>query len=402
MQNPHVNDTHPESDSMNAWNLARARVISMVSQKGGVGKTTSTVNLGACFALSGHRTLVIGTDPSCGVSRSLGYGPQQLRGGLREVIISDLPLNQVMHDTELENLHLVAPDAWTMSEEEQYKDLMTRQSDAFAAAVEEARSDFDTILIDCPPGFGPETRASLLASDSYLLPVQAEELCRDTLIRLTNFIEDFRQTCHPGLAMEGLFLTMTDHRTRMSRHVAAKLDEEYGTRLYDLSIPRNTRLTEMALQGKPTVIHDRRSSGSRAYFNLMDEIVTRYEALDVRTEPRVAEPVAVAAASAPPPATEADPKIYESGSSVHPDGLARLMRELEAESDGGNGNGGEHATDEHLFTGGDDTELPDREENEPDMVSLDDLLDEEERANTDDGDGDGGWGYGDDNYETIN
>ncbi|MBC8425213.1 ParA family protein [bacterium] len=398
MHNPHTPDNHPETDMMNVWNLPRARVISMISQKGGVGKTTSTVNLGACFALSGHRTLVIGTDPSCGVSRSLGYSPQQLHGGLREVIISDLPLNQVTHDTELENLQIVAPDAWTLSEEEQYKDLMARQADAFAAAVDEARADFDTVLIDCPPGFGPETRASLLASDSYLLPVQAEELCRDTLIRLTNFIEDFRQTCHPGLAMEGLFLTMTDHRTRMSRHVAAKLDEEYGARLYDRSIPRNTRLTEMALQGKPTVIHDRRSSGSRAYFNLMDEIVTRYDALEIRPEPRVRPTALAAAASAPAP--EADPMIFESGSSVHPDGLARLMRELAAEAGGGNGNGGDHAADEQLFAGGSDPEPPAYGDGEPDMVSLDDLLDEEEQGNTDDNDN--GWGYGDDNYETIN
>lgn len=399
MQNPHVNDTHPESDSMNAWNLARARVISMVSQKGGVGKTTSTVNLGACFALSGHRTLVIGTDPSCGVSRSLGYGPQQLRGGLREVIISGLPMIQVTHKTDLENLHLVAPDAWTMAEEEQYKDLMTRQADVFAAAIEELSADFDTILIDCPPGFGPETRASLLASDSYLVPVQAEELCRDTLARLMNFIEDFRQAHRPGLSLEGLFLTMTDHRTRMSRQVAARLDADFGERLFDSSIPRNTRLTEMAIQGKPTVIYDRLSSGSRAYFNLMDEIIQRHlSRQDSEAEGDFAP--AVEAPSSIPTALEAAERNYPNGSSVHPDGLARLMRELGAKAHGGEEVTDETAANEYLFAEAGDTEPGGGDNGDPDMVSLDDLLDEEEKRDTDETDH--GWGFGDDNYETIN
>jgi len=184
MHYPLHEDVCPEpAADLNPWGADRARVISIVSQKGGVGKTTSTINLGACFALTGHRVLIIGTDPQCGVSRSLGYGPQQLRGGLREVIISGLPLTQVAHETALDTMFMVAPDAWTLAEEEQYKDLMTRHAMTFVNAVTEARDEFDTILIDCPPGFGPETRAALLASNGYLVPVQAEELCRDSLTR---------------------------------------------------------------------------------------------------------------------------------------------------------------------------------------------------------------------------
>ncbi|MBU0742611.1 ParA family protein [bacterium] len=400
MQDPHHDDAHAAHDAgLNAWSLPCAHVISLVSQKGGVGKTTSAVNLGACFALSGHRTLVLGTDPSCGVSRSLGYGPQELRGGLREVIISGMPLTQVMHPTDLGNLHLVAPDAWTLAEEEQYKDLMTHQAEAFAAAVHEARAEFDTILIDCPPGFGPETRASLLATDSYLVPVQAEELCRDTLARLMNFIEDYRQAHRLGLSLEGLFMTMTDHRTRMSRQVATRLDTDYDGHLFDCSIPRNTRLTEMALHGKPTVIHDRLSSGSRAYFDLMDEIILRH--LDLQDSAEKVDPATVVNSPARPfkkPGTAE--RSTQCGSSVHPGGLARLMSELASKADGSDEAAGEPAAGEYLFVETEDNESGSRGNGEPDMVSLDDLLDEEERRDADDTES--GWGFGDDYYETIN
>ncbi len=395
MQDPRHEDVRPESTAeTNPWGLDRARVFSIVSQKGGVGKTTSTVNLGACFALTGHRVLVVGTDPQCGVSRSLGYGPQQLRGGLREVIISGLPVEQVVHETAIDSLHMIAPDAWTLAEEEQYKDLMTRHARSFVNALLEARLDYDTILIDCPPGFGPETRAALLASDAYLVPVQAEELCRDSLTRLMHFIDDYRLAHRPQLALAGLFLTMTDHRTRMSRQVAARLDEDYGRRLLDRSIPRNTRLSEMALQGRPTVIYDRLSSGSRAYFDLMDEIVLRHLAETSEEAPAAPEPVAepepeaVAGATAMS-AIGIDTHV-ESGSSVHPEGLARLMSELGAAA----------AAPAPVIETDNLEDLQDTDPS-PDLVSLDDLLEEEER-----GDGDrtseSGWGYGDDYYETIN
>ena len=400
MQHPHHEESRPETEAgSNAWDLPLARVISLVSQKGGVGKTTSAVNLGACFALNGHRTLLMGTDPSCGVSRSLGYGPQELRGGLREVIISGMSLEQVAHVTELENLRLVAPDAWTLPEEEQYKDLMTRQTAAFARAVEEARAGFDTILIDCPPGFGPETRAALSASESFLVPVQAEELCRDTLVRLMNFIEDFRQHHRPGLALEGLFMTMTDHRTRMSRQVAAKLDEEFGVRLLERSVPRNTRLTEMALHGKPTVIHDRRSSGSRAYFNLMDEIILRH--LDGRT--RVSEDgLASAVDTVPvsPVRPELEEKLFRGGSSVHPGGLARLMSELQARPADDDEGTAPDAAGGYADAPADEDGSAGYGPGEPDMVSLEDLLAEEEGREADDGEN--SWGFGDDYHETIN
>jgi chromosome partitioning protein len=258
MNNAHDLAGREEAPVLNPWGLAAGRVISLVSQKGGVGKTTSTVNLAAAFALSGHRALIIGTDPQCGVSRSLGFSPEQLHGGLREVLLGGMALADVAHPTTLDDLSMVVPDSWSLDEERQYKGLMESQADEFVGAVDDARADWDTILIDCPPGFGSETRAALAVSDAYLVPVQAEELCRDTLGRLLDFIAD-DSAARPGGGprLEGLFMTMTDHRTLMSRNVAARLDDDFGPDLLDTSLPRTTRLSEMAVQGRPTVIYDR-------------------------------------------------------------------------------------------------------------------------------------------------
>jgi len=393
MLNPSAHDDAASATAaVRPWNDDASRVLALVSQKGGVGKTTSTVNLGACFALNGHRVLVIGTDPQCGLSRSLGLGPQQLRGGLREVLQAGLPLADVAHATVLPGLQVVSSDAWTMSEEEQYKSLMAGQARAFVAAVDAARASFDTILIDCPPGFGAETRAALLAADGFLVPVQAEELSRDSLARLLDHVRDFSAAAAGAAALEGLFLTMTDHRTRMSRRVAALLAEEYGERLLETTIPRNTRLSEMAVDGRPTVIFDRRSSGSRAYFDLMDEILVRRLRRGPHDAPPCPRPVprvvaatpAVAAAEPPRPST----LQAAAGGADRPRSPNRLLDDLRRDNPAGGFAGLLDREDEIL-------------EASTDLVSLDDLLEEEEhgaRGRRDEGD----WGYGDDYYETVN
>lgn len=418
MHYAHDLDGREESSVPNPWGLLGARVISLVSQKGGVGKTTSTVNLGAAFALSGHRVLVIGADPQCGVSRSLGFAPEQLHGGLREVLLSGMPLSDVAHATSLDQLSMVVPDAWALDEERQYKDLMNRHADAFVEAVDEARAEWDTILIDCPPGFGPETRAALAASDAYLAPVQAEELCRDSLRRLLEFIAEYSTTLPSGgPLLEGLFMTMTDHRTLMSRHVAASLDTEFGTALLDHSVPRTTRLAEMALHGRPTVIYDRRSLGSRAYFDLVDELMLRW-LKDSDSVARVSQkplspvttdavlPVAKAAAAA---AGDSDSVFGSGGFRLDGDfdqdidpqeedddmggGLARLLRDITGGGAQPSADVVDSAPREAWASSGSDAE--------PDMVSLDELLDEEEGSSRE-RNSEGYWGLGDDDYDTIN
>ncbi len=407
-------DGRTPASEPNPWGLNRARVISLVSQKGGVGKTTSTINIGAAFALSGHRVLIIGADPQCGVSRSLGFRPEQLRGGLRDVILSGIGMDEVAHDTTLDGLQMVVPDSWTLEEEREYKGLMETHPGIFVDAMDAARDEWDTILIDCPPGFGPETRAAVAASDAYLVPVQAEELSRASLKRLLEFVRDYSAAVDmPAPKLEGLFMTMTDHRTLLSRHVAESLDAEYGSDLLDRSVPRTTRLAEMALQGRPTVIYDRRSAGSRAYFDLVDEVMLRWLKRDEAAETVEERPAstvlrAMAAADGGPDSflTPGLPEAMHAESAAEETedmggGLAQLLRDI---TGGGSRPAAEHLEAAPASSGSWQEPMGDPV-GEPDMVSLDDLLEEEEtggRGRSRDSDREGYWGLSDDDYDTIN
>lgn len=398
----------------NPWGEQRARVICLVSQKGGVGKTTSAVNLGAALALSGHRVLLIGTDPQCGVSASLGFGRGDLRGGISTLFYSDLPLSEMAHPTVLENLSVLAPDVWTLDEEQRYAADMERRPEDFARIVDRARDSYDTVLIDCPPGLGPVSRAALLACDSFLVPVQAEELCRSSLERLIAGVEDLTADSALPPRIEGLFLTMVDNRTRMSRHVEQAVGEAYGADLMRTCVPRTTRLTEMALRGKPTVIHDRRSAGSRAYFDLADELIDRRRAggaaapCDAAEEPADAIPEAAVPSpaepeSAPEPAVCAPAAGPEKAAAPESPAAAShrvmsLLRDLGGPAPGFPGNGGSvHDPDPAAMSAG-----PSFEPEEPDMVSLDDLLDEEERSGGRRLDSDDSYWDSDEGYGSVN
>jgi chromosome partitioning protein len=278
------------------WGTVEGRVISLVSRKGGVGKTTSAVNLGAALALSGHTVLIIGTDPQCGVCRTLSRNPEELDVRLVDLFNDGGSLLDLSHTSCLDGLHFVTPGISSLEEEEEYLENLTSRADDFIAAVDHARNFYDTILMDCPPNLGPATRAALLASDSFLVPVQAEELCRGSLDTLLEFVDTFRDRHFPSepgfldlpsqdgncegsaqpLELEGFFLTMVNERTRMGQHVTDRMEEDFGGSLFSRGIPRTTRLSEMALLGRPAVIYDRLSKGSRAYFDLADELVDRY------------------------------------------------------------------------------------------------------------------------------
>ncbi len=342
------------------WNTLGGRVISLVSRKGGVGKTTSAVNLGAALALSGHTVLVVGVDAQCGVCRSLGCKPHELPHCLTE-IFGGARLSELAQPSPLEDLFFVSPRILSLAEEETFTDSMELQVMDFVREIDRARSLYDTILIDCPPSLGPATRAALLASDSYLVPVQAEELCRESLDSLLDFVDTFRERNFPGahqpadavatpLALEGLFLTMDNRQTRMGRHVAEKVREDFGGFIFTGSIPRTVRLSEMALRGKPTVIYDRRSAGSRAYFDLADELVSRYS---------VERPAAAGTGLPRPRPEPARPAAGQTAERFAGGGLEKLLRDL----------GGNRMAASPFDDGLD-----------PEMVSLDDLLAEEERG----------------------
>ncbi|MBE0566237.1 MAG: ParA family protein [Krumholzibacteria bacterium] len=353
------------------WDTIAGRVVSLVSRKGGVGKTTSAVNLGAALALSGHTVLVIGTDSQCGVCRTLGCAPEDLPVGLGDIFTADASLTDLAQPSPLDGLWFVSPRVLSLADEERFhRDLETR-AHVFAREVDRARNLYDTILIDCPPNLGPATRAALLASDGYLVPVQAEELCRESLASLIDFVDEFRarHRLQPGEpparaaaaapCLEGLFLTMASDYTRIGRHVAARVADDFGDQLLDVEIPRTTRLAEMALRGKPAVIYDRRSPGSRAYFDLADELVRRYcqgrgDGLDEAIADRFAHEDGLAD----------DPRedVLSAGASGDQNRFERFLADLAGPDEPW---GAPSGRDEY---------------GTPEMVSLDDLLAEEERG----------------------
>ena len=204
------------------WNTISARVISMVSRKGGVGKTTSAVNLGAAFALTGHTVLVIGVDPQCGVARTLGCGPEDLAGGLVDLFDQDLALTHLAQTSPLKDLFFASSRVRDLAEEDRFLRLMHERPDTFVQEVDRARNLYDTIIIDCPPHLGQPTRAALRSSDSILIPVQAEELCRDSLGTLLDALDTFNdarggEVLEVGPELEGIFLTTED----LGRHICS-------------------------------------------------------------------------------------------------------------------------------------------------------------------------------------
>ncbi len=365
----------PQPKRGTPWNTLSARVICLVSRKGGVGKTTSAVNLGAALALSGHSVLIVGVDSQCGVARTLGYDSEDLDGGLIDMFEQGTPLIHMAYTTPLKNLFFVTPNIQTLAQEETYLRYMEQKVDTFVSEIDRARNLYDTILIDCPPGMNACTRAALLASQSYLVPVQAEELCRISISRLLEFIRTFEEAAYAetapagsarsrsGLRLEGLFLTMVNARTRMSRHVTERVSEDHAGQLLNASIPRTTRLAEMALRGKPAVIYDRRSAGSRAYFDLMDELMAR------QVMRRIAAAQKAAAAEHERERDQAtteerDMVTREAGSAR---GMEHLLAELRSS-----------AAASGALSGGLESEEV------PELVSLDELLAEEEGKDWDD------------------
>jgi chromosome partitioning protein len=347
------------------WNTLSARVLGVISRKGGVGKTTSAVNLGAAFALSGHTVLVVGVDPQCGVAPTLGARPADLVGGLLDLWDHDTHLTDLAQTSPLKDLFFVSSRVRDLDEEIRYLEHVKASPDAFVQQIDRARNLYDTIIVDCPPHLGAPTQAAIAASDGLLIPVQAEELCRESLGALLGALDSIKESSGgqalDGPELEGIFLTMYAERTRIGRHVSARVAEEFGPILFDTTVPRSTRLSEMALRGKPSVIYDRRSPGSRAYFNLADEIMERYRLRsgDLATESQLSAQAAAGGADAAIPSRAATDAPATRRSEAG--GLDRLLGDLQR-------------------TG--DLELPNvpsqHDVGQGDMISLDDLLREEE------------------------
>lgn len=250
------------------------KVIAIANQKGGVGKTTTAINLAASLAAIEHATLIIDIDPQSNSTSGLGIDTNTLTNSIYEIMIGSAELNESIRQTDLDFLDLVPAHINLVGAEIEMIDREERER-ILKKAVADARQRYDFVIIDCPPSLGLLTINALTASDSILIPVQCEYFALEGLGQLLNTIKIVRQHLNPELDIEGVLLTMYDTRTRLSNQVTEEVKRYFDDRVFKSVIARNVRLAEAPSFGKPALLYDSMSIGAKNYLSLADEIIKK-------------------------------------------------------------------------------------------------------------------------------
>ncbi len=250
------------------------KVISVANQKGGVGKTTTAINLAASLAAIEHPTLIVDMDPQSNTTSGLGIDAETVTQSIYEIMVGGVEASDAIRETELPFLDLIPSHINLVGAEIEMIDREKRER-ILQKALEGMHEKYDFVIIDCPPSLGLLTINALTVSDSILIPVQCEYFALEGLGQLLNTIKIVRQHLNPDLEIEGVLLTMYDTRTRLSDQVADEVRKYFDDRVFDTIIARNVRLAEAPSFGKPAVLYDSTSRGAKNYLALGKEIIKR-------------------------------------------------------------------------------------------------------------------------------
>jgi chromosome partitioning protein len=251
-----------------------AKIISIANQKGGVGKTTTAVNLCASLAASGCRVLIIDIDPQSNATSGFGFPTNIMEGSVYELLTDARDVKECVSDTEVPNLYIIKSNINLVGIEIEIVSMQNREY-VLKNKIDEIKEYFDFIFIDCPPSLSLITLNALVASDSVLIPVQSEYYALEGLTLLLNTIKMIKNRLNANLEIEGYLLTMFDARLKLSNQVAAELDKYFKDKLYQVKVMRNVKISESPSYGKPVVVYDPLSVGAKNYTELANEFLKR-------------------------------------------------------------------------------------------------------------------------------
>lgn len=248
------------------------KVIAIANQKGGVGKTTTAVNLAACLAQNGRKVLMLDADPQGNATSGLGFDKRDIKKCIYDTLINDVMMKDVLLHSDYENLDVIPATIQLAGAEIELVSLMNREG-RLKNALERVKHDYDYVLIDCPPSLGLLTINALTAANSVLVPIQCEFYALEGVSQLMNTIKLVQRNLNPALKLEGVLMTMFDQRTNLSSDVVGEVRKYFNTKMYNTIIPRNVRLSEAPSHGQPVIVYDPKSKGAQVYMELAAEVL---------------------------------------------------------------------------------------------------------------------------------
>ena len=248
------------------------KVIAIANQKGGVGKTTTAVNLAACLAALDRKILLVDSDPQGNATSGLGFDKRDIKQCIYDTLINDVSMQDVLKHTAYKNLDVIPATIQLAGAEIELVSLMNREG-RMKNSLERVKHNYDYVIIDCPPSLGLLTINALTAASSVIIPIQCEFYALEGVTMLMNTIQLVQRNLNPALKLEGVLMTMFDSRTNLSTEVVEEVKKYFKTKMYQTIIPRNVRLSEAPSHGQPVIDYDSKSKGAQVYMELAQEVV---------------------------------------------------------------------------------------------------------------------------------